>query len=245
MVCEKGDLAGNLARMSGEVAAARNRGIDLVAFPEMSVTGYIEPERMRGAVLRLDGPEVAAFVALTADSGISALAGIVEANPEGRPFITQLVARDGALVAAYRKRQIVDEEALWFAPGPAEPVVFGVAGVPIGLAVCADIDAPEVYRDCAAAGARVIVHAAAPGLYGEQTTRDWASGYRWWRDECMAKDAAHARDNGVFVAVCTQAGRTVDEDFPGGGYLFAPDGRCLAETPDWQPCVLDVSIPLS
>lgn len=43
-----------------------------------------------------------------------------------------------------------------------------------------------------------------------------------------------ARSNGVYIAAATQAGRTRDEDFPGGGYLFAPDGRCLTQTPDWR-----------
>jgi hypothetical protein len=36
--------------------------------------------------------------------------------------------------------------------------------------------------------------------------------------------------------VATAAGRTVDEDFPGGGYLFAPDGTRVYATKDWNPC---------
>ena len=44
----------------------------------------------------------------------------------------------------------------------------------------------------------------------------------------MTKLGRYARDDGVHIAVATQAGRTVDEDFPGGGYLFAPDGACIA-----------------
>ncbi len=35
--------------------------------------------------------------------------------------------------------------------------------------------------------------------------------------------------------MATQAGRTVDEDFPGGGYVFAPDGQRLYATPNWSP----------
>ena len=242
---EKGDLDGNLALHALRIDAARDRGTAIVLFPEMSITGYVDPERRPEAVLTLDGPEVARFLALTAGTPVVAVAGVVEANPAGKPFITQIVARDGVLIAVYRKRHIVDEEAMWFAPGLSVPCVFEVDDTLVGLAVCADIDDPAVYRDCALAGARLILHASAPGLYGEQETRNWRTGFEWWRGECFGKDAAHARQNGVYVAVATAAGRTVDEDFPGGGYLFGPDGACLVETEDWSPGVLYATIPLA
>lgn len=240
---QKGDIAGNLARHSAEIEAASARGVDLVVFPEMSITGYIEPARWPSAVLSLESPEIARFLALTRGTGVTAVAGLVETRPSGKPFITQIVAADGALIATYRKRHVVEEEADWFSAGPAEPTVFSVGDVRVGVAVCADFDNSAVYRDCAAAGAQVIVHASAPGLYGEQATRNWQSSYDWWRDECLTKDAAHASGNGVYVVAATAAGRTIDEDFPGGGFAFAPDGRCIAATDDWSEGVLDVVIP--
>jgi predicted amidohydrolase len=48
----------------------------------------------------------------------------------------------------------------------------------------------------------------------------------------------YARDNRIFIAVVTQAGRASDEDFPGGAYVFTPGGVCLAETPDWSEGIL-------
>ncbi len=80
----------------------------------------------------------------------------------------------------------------------------------------------------------MVFEVAAPGLYGEQATRDWRSGYEWWRGECQQYLAAYARDYGLWIAVATQAGRTVDEDFPGGGFLYRPDGECVYETADWS-----------
>jgi predicted amidohydrolase len=86
MRCEKGAVDQNLAAMAGYLAAAR--GADVVCFPEASITGYVEPARFPRAVLRLDGPEVARFVALTRDSPATALAGLVEANGAASPYIT-------------------------------------------------------------------------------------------------------------------------------------------------------------
>ncbi|UCH32538.1 MAG: hypothetical protein JSV05_03930, partial [Candidatus Bathyarchaeota archaeon] len=48
----------------------------------------------------------------------------------------------------------------------------------------------------------------------------------------------------LWVAVATQAGRTVDEDFPGGGYVFAPNGQCLYATPNWSPNAVYLDINL-
>jgi predicted amidohydrolase len=136
----------------------------------------------------------------------------------------------------------VNEEAAWFAPGQDPVPVFAHPATTFGVAICADIDSPAVFAESSRQGARLVFEAAAPGLYGSQAERDWRAGFEWWRGECMSKLGRYARDNGVHIAVATQAGRTVDEDFPGGGYLFAPDGACVAATPDWSEGVLYATI---
>jgi predicted amidohydrolase len=241
--CEKGAIDDNLAAIQASIQAADSRGVDVICFPEMSITGYIDPNQRPEAVLRVGSPEVDRFARLTEGTTITALAGIVEANPAGKPFITQLVASQGRLCGTYRKLTIADDEIEWFAPGAGVPI-FAHPKTQFSVAICADIDSPEVFAAGARQGARVIFEAAAPGLYGPQATRDWRSGYEWWRGECMTKLAQYARDNRVPIAVATQAGRTIDEDFPGGGFVFGPDGSCLAATPDWSAGTLYAIIPL-
>ncbi len=90
----------------------------------------------------------------------------------------------------------------------------------------------------------MVFELAAPGLYGEQATRNWQSGFAWWEGECQSYLSRYARQYGLWIAVATQAGRTVDEDFPGGGYLFAPDGRRLYATPDGSPGVVYLGLDL-
>src|SRR5215213_7137724 len=91
MRCEKGAIEANLAAMRAYVAEAQARGVEIICFPEMSITGYLDPARWPDAVVDVAGPEVAAFAALTAGTSLTALAGIVERNTEGKPFITQVV----------------------------------------------------------------------------------------------------------------------------------------------------------
>jgi predicted amidohydrolase len=239
MHCEKGALRQNLAAVARHLAEAAARGVDVLALPEMSLTGYADPTRYPHAVLRRDGPEVAELLRLTAPYAVTVLAGLIEHNPTGKPFITQIAARRGELLGFYRKITIKDEEADWFSPG-ADTLVFPAAGHTCGVAICADIDNPAVFAACRQQGAKIVFEVAAPGLYGEQATRNWASGYGWWEGKCQEQLGAYAREHGLWIAVATQAGRTVDEDFPGGGYLFAPNGERVAATADWAPGALYV-----
>jgi predicted amidohydrolase len=244
MRCEKAAIAENLSKIAHYYAEAVAQGVHIVGFPEMSITGYADPTRYPEAILHLDGPEVARVVEMTRGGDTTLLAGLIEANFQGKPFITQIVARSGELVGFYQKRTIEDEEAEWFSAGDAVPI-FAHDSLTFGVAICADVGNRDVFAECARQGARIVFELAAPGLYGEQATRDWRSGFEWWEGECQNYLSQYARDFGFWVVVVTQAGRTVDEDFPGGGYVFAPDGRRLYATPDWSPGAFYLELGLS
>jgi predicted amidohydrolase len=54
----------------------------------------------------------------------------------------------------------------------------------------------------------------------------------------------HAQRLGVWVAMATQAGSTVDEDFPGIAALIDPRGQIVERLPDWRPGTLVVDVPI-
>jgi predicted amidohydrolase len=54
----------------------------------------------------------------------------------------------------------------------------------------------------------------------------------------------HAKRLGVWVVMATQAGSTVDEDFPGMAALISPSGTIVDQLPDWQPGTLVVDVPV-
>jgi predicted amidohydrolase len=243
MVCEKAAMAENLASIAHYLAEAAVRKIDIVGFPEMSITGYADPTRYPEAQLTLDSSDVARFLTVTQGFSGIVLAGIIEANPNGKPFITHLIARDGVLLGHYRKITIEDEEIEWFSAGDSVPI-FQSGSLPFSLAICADLTNPAVFASSRQQGARLIFELAAPGLYGEQSTRNWATSYAWWEAECQEYLSRYAKDYGVWILVATQAGRTRDEDFPGGGFVFAPNGERVFATPDWQPGAVFLEIDL-
>ncbi len=243
MRCEKAAITENLKILSEYIAEANVKGIDIIGFPEMSITGYADPTRYPEAIIRLDGAEIEAVLKMTEGRKTTVLAGLLEENPGNKPFITQVVIRDGKLTGCYRKKTIKDEEAAWFTPGNSVPV-FTHDDLCFGMAICSDIGNEDVFAEYARQGARIVFELAAPGLYGEQSTRNWRSGFEWWEQECRKYLEGYAQKYGIWIAVATQAGRTVDEDFPGGGYVFAPDGQRAYATPDWLPRAVYLALDL-
>jgi predicted amidohydrolase len=242
MICEKGALEQNLALTLDYVQEAARRDVDIVAFPEANLTGYAPPGAFPDAALGLESPTIRHLIDGTRGLSPTVLAGIVEAGstPDAKPYLTHLVIRDGVLLGTYRKMTLPPDED-WYEVGDRVPV-FRHNGVIFGIAICADISNKKVFARAAEQGATLMFELAAPGLYGDQATRNWRSGFEWWRGECDEHLVAHAREHGIWVAVATQAGRTVDEDFPGGAYVYAPDGSKRFETPNWSPGAVFVEI---
>ena len=63
ITCEKGDLAGNLARHVEVLRGASEGGCDLAVFPEMSLTGSVDQIRRPEHAVALDDPAIAELAA--------------------------------------------------------------------------------------------------------------------------------------------------------------------------------------
>jgi predicted amidohydrolase len=245
MNCPKGEIDANLAAHVDSLRKAARHNCDIAVFPEMSLTGYIDPYKQPDAVLTLGSPAVTELAGSTAEHGVAALFGVVERSGQPKPFITQVFAKGGEVTGAYRKRNIDEDEVEWFVGGGASPV-FQVGSQSFGTAVCADIDADLPFDEAAAAGARLIFHCSAPGLYGRRTEDEsWRDGYEWWKGERHTKLPVHAKRNRVWIASVGQAGSTFDEDFPGGACLVSPQGEVQELSADWRPAAFVVEIPHS
>jgi predicted amidohydrolase len=62
--------------------------VDVIGFPEMSITGYADPTKQPEAIIRLDGPEVVQVLEITRGLSLTVLVGLIEENPGAKPFIT-------------------------------------------------------------------------------------------------------------------------------------------------------------
>lgn len=241
--CEKGDIAGNLAAHVAIVAAAAQAGCSLALFPEMSLTGSADPATHPERLIALDHPAVRALAEASGEHGIAVSFGVAERSPDDRPFIAQVFAAGGRVTGVQHKRHLGEGEESFTAATTAQVVQH--EGIRLGVAICAEAGFDGPFEAAAAAGARLILFPAAPGLYGRRTGEEsWREGLAWW-EACGLGDARrHARRLGLWIALAGQAGSVADEDFPGLAALVGPDGAVTARLPDWRAGTLIVEIPL-
>ena len=241
--CEKGAVGENLAQHRRVLGDARDAGCVVAVFPEMSLTGSVDPSRNPEHLVMLDDPAIADLTALTAEIGIAAVFGIAERGVHGVAHITQIVAEHGRIVAVQRKRHLGEGEDGYTAADT--DATFELSGVRAAIAICAESGTDRPFAHAAAADAKVVFLCAAPGLYGRRIDEaSWKRGWEWWRGEGVGDARRHARERKLWIAVATQAGSTHDEDFPGVAALVGPDGELRAELPDWRAAHLIVDVPV-
>jgi len=209
----------------------------------MSLTGSVDPATHPERLIGVDHPAVAALVRSAGVAGVAACFGIAERGPDGRPRITQIVAAGGRVLGVQRKRYLGESEEAFCAADESEVFEFGSAR--FGVAICAESGHDAPFDAAAAAGARLMLFPAAPGLYGRRTDEaSWRAGLSWWESAGLADARRHARRLRLWIALAGQAGATADEDFPGLAALVNPAGEVVERLPDWREGLLTVEIPL-
>ena len=241
--CEKGEVAANKARHRELLGAAAAAGCDLALFPEMSLTGSVDPAAHPERLMSLQDPAVGELARAAAEAGVAACFGLAERADGGAAYITQVVTAAGRVTGLQRKRHLGEgEEAFTTA---AEPAVLRHAGVRFAIAICAEAGYDAPFDAAAAGGAGLVLFPAAPGLHGRRTSAaSWRDGFAWWQGCGLGDARRHARRRGLWIALAGQAGSTADEDFPGLAALVSPAGTVTDRLPDWRPGTLVVDVPL-
>jgi predicted amidohydrolase len=240
IMCHKGEVEANLVTHLELIEQAARDACDIVVFPEFSLTGAVDPIADPERAIALDDPAVTALTAATREHDVTAVFGISERVGDGF-FITQAVATDGALVGAQRKRHLGEDETGYATA--SDTFVFTVGERRVGIIICAESGVDSTWDATRDSGAEIVLFCSAPGLYGRRTNEaSWRAGFEWW-EGCGLRDARrHARRLRVPVAMATQAGSTIDEDFPGIAALISPGGEILDRLPDWNSGTLAVDV---
>lgn len=155
-----GDIDGNTAMIRAALAAARDTDhADLIAFPELAITGY-PPEDLLFRPALHDRVR-RALDAIAADThGITVVVGHPEADGK-TVYNSCSILRDGHCIARYRKQQLpnytVFDEKRYFTPG-TETCVIETGGVRVAINICEDIWEPETAVAARDAGADMILN---------------------------------------------------------------------------------------
>jgi NAD+ synthase (glutamine-hydrolysing) len=215
-----GDLDGNVAKIVAAYDEAEAAGCDIVAFPELAITGYPPEDLVLKPGFVADNR--AALHTIAAHTGrCVAVVGFVDADRD--LYNAAAVCANGAVLGTYRKRLLpnyaVFDEARYFTPGDAnDPYeLYVIGGVKVGISICEDVWSPTgPLAEQAAGGAELNINInGSPFHAGKAATRQ----------RMLATRAADASCALAYVnQVCGQ-----DElVFDGGSMVFDADGNLVA-----------------
>jgi len=139
------DLKANLEDVIAKIHQGREKGAQLIVFPELALTGYFVGQKYHKVALRLNSKEIRKLASAT--KGTAAVVGFIEESPSMNFYDSALVAVDGEILFAYRKLNLpnygVFEERKYFAPGKQVPV-FRLHGFAIATFICNDVWHPSL-----------------------------------------------------------------------------------------------------
>ncbi|MCL0102144.1 NAD+ synthase [Dehalococcoidia bacterium] len=212
-----GDLSGNANKIVQFMEEAKSLGADVVAFPELALTGYppedlvLKPQFIAESKARMR--ELA-----KASEGITAIIGFVDAD--GDTYNAAAIVSDGALAAVYHKIFLpnygVFDEKRYFKRGSTCPV-FKIREAILGVNICEDIwydQGPTTVQ--AEAGAEVIIN-----INGSP----YDTGKLSYREKFLT---ARATDNGTYICYVNLVGGQDELVFDGGSMILNPSGHIVA-----------------
>lgn len=239
-----GDVADNLDRHLRWIAQARDRGVDLLVFPELSLTGYRLFHLTSRVALPASAPELRRLA--EAAGSMAVVVGFVEESDQGILHNTSAVLGHGAQDRPHllhRKLYLpsygIFQDVRFVRPGRR----LDLARLPwgrTGVLICEDLWHPELARRLAAAGARLlVVPSAGPGRVGSGSGELPANHESW---ELLTRSAALV--NTCWVLYCNRVGWEEGAFYPGASHIVRPGGEILERAPILEEHLLVADIDL-
>lgn len=236
-----GDLTGNVALIVNSYDKALAKGCDVVAFPELCVSGYPPEDLVLKAGFVADN-RAALQRCAEHTSDCVAVIGFVDIDQQGRLFNAAAICLGGVVRGVYFKELLpnygVFDEQRYFSSGldaPNRPSLFRIGGVLVGITICEDIwTADGPVRTQAQVGAVFNLNINASPFHRGKIGQ---------REKMLSE---RARANHCAVAYVNQVGGQDELVFDGGSMLFAADGTLLARSPQFVDDLLvtDLELPV-
>ena len=230
-----GDLEGNTARILDAYERAEALGVDLVAFPELAITGYPPEDLLLRPAFVAQAREVLEKVAARTGR-TAAIVGFPE--QDAVQYNSAAVCAGGRILGVYRKHLLpnysVFDEERYFEPWIGDGPLFAVAGVRVAVTICEDAWSPTgPVLTQATGGAELVVNINASPYYA----------HRLRERESML--AARAADASVPVLYVNMVGGQDELVFDGASMLFDETGHLVARAAQFDEdlLVVDVEVP--
>jgi predicted amidohydrolase len=150
----RGDVTGNLEGHYRLIEQASSRGVDVIVFPELSITGY-EPDLAEELAFSDDDDRLCGLKQLSAKYNMIVIAGAPIRLETGLHIGAFVLFPDGKSLI-YTKHYLHTGEEKYFVPGELNPII-NVGGESIHLAICYDTCVPQHPEDAAKNGCTLYI----------------------------------------------------------------------------------------
>ncbi|UCF05818.1 MAG: NAD+ synthase [bacterium] len=235
-----GDLEGNAAAVHRIIKEAKGQGVQVLAFPELMLSGYPPEDLLLKPQFLADCEAVLRRLAHAA-RGMAVLLGAPEppAGPGGKPFNTCCLLYRGKVAARYRKINLpnygVFDEKRYFEPGKRALVVnFGATAFAINICEDMWMDDGPTPDQVAYGGARIVINISASPYHRRKGPE---------RERLMRR---RARENSTFLCYVNLVGAQDELIFDGSSVVAGPDGRTIARGRPFEEdlIVTDIRLPV-
>ncbi len=151
---QRGDLKKNVSEHVRFIDAAGSMGVDLLIFPELSLTGY-ELDLASAQPLSRDDPSIEPLRKAATKHDMQVLVGGPLQSGLAKPYLAAFLLSSGPTIC-YAKMHVHESEQPYFASGEQGCTV-DLRGATIGVAICADTAFSSHAAEAAARGAQLYV----------------------------------------------------------------------------------------
>jgi NAD+ synthase (glutamine-hydrolysing) len=238
-----GNVPANLETHLALARQARQDGMDLLVFPELSLTGYVLQDLVPAVSCRPEASDPVFGKLLEASREIDLLVGFVDEDSRHRFYIASAYLSQGKVLHVHHKVYLptygLFDEGRFFAPGDSLRA-FDTRFGRFGMLICEDFwHASPPYVLWQDGADLLLLSSASPGrgLNGEPKLESSA-----WVEHI---NRAYASLFTIFVAHANRTGFEDGLNFWGGSTVFDPNGKLLVQAPYFEESLTECTIDLN
>jgi NAD+ synthase (glutamine-hydrolysing) len=238
-----GNVDANLEKHLTLVKQARQDGVDLLIFPELSLTGYVLQDLVPTVACQPDSEDPVFHHLLNASRDVDLVVGFVDEDTRHRLYIASAYLSRGEIVHIHHKVYLptygLFDEGRFFAPGDSVRA-FDTRFGRFGMLICEDFwHASPPYILWQDGADLLLLTSASPGrglnggsklessTWVEHTNRAYASLFT------------------IFVAHANRTGFEDGLNFWGGSTIFDPNGELVIQAPYFEEAFTMAEIDLN
>ncbi|HLB49775.1 MAG TPA: nitrilase-related carbon-nitrogen hydrolase, partial [Anaerolineales bacterium] len=238
-----GDVPANLAKHLEYAERAAAQGVELLCFPELSLTGYVLQDLVPTVAHRASADDPVFTQLLDASHRLDLMVGFVDEDTRHRFFIAAAYLSKGQVLHVHHKVYLptygMFDEGRFFAWGDSIRA-FDTQWGRVGMLICEDFwHASPPYLLWLDGADILLMHSASPGRGLDD--REQLGSARWVEHVNQAYASLFTN----FIAHTNKAGFEDGLNFWGGSTVFDPNGDLVAHGPYFDDALTVTTIDLN